>query len=71
MQLIAIITEEQKDKLVGQTIQPGWFFNPVKDGNDNWIISKEEIDASINHQWIKDLSLTEFVAPIEDGLGIL
>ena len=46
MQLIAIITEEQKDKLVGQTIQPGWFFNPVKDGNDNWIISKEEMRKS-------------------------
>jgi len=43
-----------------------WFFNPVKDCNGNWILSVEEVEASIypQHQWLKELPLIDWCAPI-------
>jgi len=40
--MIAIITEIQKDILVGKTFETDSFFNPILDLNDNWIISEVE-----------------------------
>jgi hypothetical protein len=40
--MIAILTIEQKDILVGQTYDGVCYFNPIKDLNDNWIISEQE-----------------------------
>ena len=63
---IAIITETQKEQLVDKLVQPSMFFNPIKDGNDNWIISEEEIINSIysENDWIKDLVISDFVPPV-------
>ena len=57
--MIAILTEEQKDQLVGQTYDGVCFYNPIQDANDNWIISQEEINQS-DLQWLKELELSEF-----------
>ena len=57
--MIAILTEEQKDQLVGQTYDGVCFYNPIQDANDNWIISQEEINQS-DLQWLKELTLEEF-----------
>lgn len=57
--MIAILTEEQKDQLVGQTYDGVCFYNPIQDLNDNWIISQEEINQS-DLTWLKELSLVEF-----------
>ena len=57
--MIAILTEEQKDQLVGQTYDGVCFYNPIQDANDNWIISQEEINQS-DLQWFKELTLEEF-----------
>lgn len=63
--LVAIITENQKDSLVGQLVQPDWYFNPILQNGGSWIISQQEVEGSIypDHQWVKDLSLTTWTGP--------
>lgn len=67
MRNVAIITEEEKDKLIGQQFMPDVYFNPIQDLNDNWIISSEEIDQSEDKEIIsfKDLRLNPHQAKIE------
>ena len=54
---VKLLSEQERNNLQGQLIQPDWFFNPVKDCDDNWIISMEEVNASIypQNEWIKFL----------------
>jgi len=61
--LVGLLTIEQKDQLVGVEIQYEWVFNPVQDGNDDWIISTQEIDNCTNSSvmWVKNLPLIEYV----------
>ena len=56
---VAILTEEQKNQLVGQQYSPDSYFNPIQDEDNNWIISIEETQAT-DIQWVKDLALIEF-----------
>ena len=60
--LVAIITEEQKDQLVGQKWTDDTFFNPIQDCNDNWVISEEEVqgNTNTNFSWVNSLTLTEY-----------
>ena len=58
--MIAIITQEQKDQLIGQTYDGTCYFNPIQDLNDNWVISEQEVNAS-SLQWVKDLTLSEYL----------
>jgi hypothetical protein len=58
--MIAILTIEQKDSLIGQTYDGICYFNPIQDINDNWIISEQEINQS-SLQWLKDLPLSEYL----------
>lgn len=65
MEKVAIITELQADELRLQLIQPEWYFNPILDCNDNWIITEQEIQASIysENDWIKSLPLIDWCKP--------
>ena len=56
---VGLLTELQKDELVGQLYAPYSYYNPIQDFNDNWIISVEEIEQTITLEfmWIKDLPL--------------
>lgn len=36
------ITEDVINEMKGKALKNGNVFNPVKDNNDNWIISKEQ-----------------------------
>jgi hypothetical protein len=56
---VAILTEEQKNQLVGQQYAPDSYFNPIQDDDNNWIISIEETQTT-DIQWVKDLPLIEF-----------
>ena len=59
---VGLLTESQKDSLVGQTYTEDSFFNPIKDLNDNWIISQEEMNqcTNITFLWVKDLTLIDY-----------
>jgi hypothetical protein len=59
---VGLLTEVQKDELVGQWYDEDSFFNPIQDLNDNWIISVEEIDQCINpsFDWVKELPLITY-----------
>jgi hypothetical protein len=56
---VALLTEIQKEQLVGQQYVPDGYFNPIQDSDNNWIISIEEIQAT-NIQWLKELPLIEY-----------
>jgi hypothetical protein len=68
---VALLTEYEKDSLVGQLVQPNWYFNPTQDCNDNWVISTEEINSSIypEHEWIKSMPLIEWCEPVQPPSG--
>ena len=58
---VGLLTEEQKNELVGQQFMLDVYFNPIQDNNDNWIISVEEIDQCNNQfDWVKDLELIPY-----------
>jgi predicted DNA-binding transcriptional regulator len=56
---VGLLTELQKDELVGQLYAPKSYYNPIQDIDDNWIISVEEIEQTITPEfiWVKDLPL--------------
>jgi hypothetical protein len=60
---VGLLTEIQKDELVGQLFDEDSYFNPIQDFNDNWIISIEEIDNNVNpaFDWLQDLEMIIFV----------
>jgi hypothetical protein len=66
MTIVALLTEEQKDLLSGQTYTVDSYFNPIQDCNDNWIISTQEIEFCDNQEfiWVKDLPLIEYCIKI-------
>jgi hypothetical protein len=63
MTQVGLLTETQKDSLVGQLYDEDSYFNPIQDDFDNWIISVEEMDFCVNpeFQWVKDLPLIDYV----------
>jgi hypothetical protein len=59
---VGLLTELQKDELVGVLYAPDSYFNPIQDINDNWVISQEEMHNNENElvAWVKDLPLIDF-----------
>ena len=59
---VGLLTETQKDSLVGQQYAPDSYFNPIQDLYDQWVISIEEMDFCVNpeFQWVKDLPLIPY-----------
>jgi hypothetical protein len=62
MTYVGLLTESQKNELVGQLYDEDSYFNPIQDDFDQWIISTEEIEFCVNpeFQWVKDLPLIEY-----------
>ena len=62
MTYVGLLTESQKDSLVGQLYDEDSYFNPILDFFDQWIISTEEMEFCVNpeFQWVKDLPLIEY-----------
>ena len=54
---VGLLTETQKDELVGQLYTDDSYFNPIQDLNDNWVISVEEMEFCTNEDflWVKDV----------------
>lgn len=59
---VGLLTETQKDELVGQWYAPDSYFNPIEDADNNWVISQEEMQQCVNPNflWVKDLPLIEY-----------
>jgi hypothetical protein len=59
---VGLLTESQKDSLVGQLYDEDSYFNPIQDANYDWIISIEEMEFCVNpeFQWVKDLPLIDY-----------
>lgn len=74
--MIAIITELQKDILVGKQFETDSFFNPIQDLNLNWVISEIEYyyclglwylnELNLELLFIKDLVLTVYEPKINE-----
>jgi hypothetical protein len=62
MTQVGLLTESQKNELVGQLYDDDSYFNPIQDLSDNWIISIEEMEFCVNPEfmWVKDLPLIEY-----------
>jgi hypothetical protein len=67
---VALLTEEQKDLIVGQLYAPDSYFNPIQDADENWIISTQEQEfcVVVDFLWVKDLPLIEYVPKPEPPL---
>jgi len=67
---VGLLTEMQKDSLIGQTFTDYSFFAPIQDADDNWVISVEEINYCTNpdFDWIKDLPLIEYKPKREESI---
>jgi hypothetical protein len=62
---VGLLTESQKDSLVGQLYDEDSYFNPITDLSENWIISTQEMELCVNPEfmWVKNLPLIEWVSP--------
>lgn len=62
--LVGLLTEVEKNELVGVYYSADSIYNPIQDINDNWIISVEEMQSTSNPDtmWVKDLELIEYKA---------
>ena len=62
--IVYLLTEEQKNLLIGREFTKDSEFNPIQDINDNWIISIEEVELASYKKniWVKDLPEIEYKA---------
>ncbi len=62
--LVGLLTEVQKDELVGVYYSADSIYNPIQDIDDNWVISTEEMIYTTNEDtlWVKDLDLIPYFA---------
>jgi hypothetical protein len=69
---VVLLTEPEKNSLVGELVQPDWYFNPIQDCNGDWIISTQEVDSSIypQHEWIKSMPLIDWCGDYIPPSGI-
>lgn len=59
---VGLLTETEKNSLIGQMFTEDSFFNPIEDNNGNFVISIEEINQCTNEEflWVKDLTLIPY-----------
>lgn len=64
---VLLLTEQQKELLIGNIYCDDSYFNPIQDADDNWIISFEERDylTNDNFMWVKDLPIIEYKPKIQ------
>jgi len=59
---VGLLTELQKDELIGQWYAQDSFFNPIITADNQWVISIEEMEQCVNPDflWVKDLDLIPY-----------
>lgn len=66
MIMVAKLTNEQYEALEGQIYDDaGTTYNPVLDGDGDYIITEVEVEKTTNPEflWLKNLPLTQYKAP--------
>lgn len=60
---VGLLTETQKDQLIGQLYAPYSYYNPIQDIDNNWIISIEEIEQTTTPEfmWVKELPMILYI----------
>jgi succinate dehydrogenase flavin-adding protein (antitoxin of CptAB toxin-antitoxin module) len=60
---VGLLTETDKDLLIGQWYMDDSYFNPIQDNDDRWVISIEEISQCVNpdFSWVQNLPLIPYV----------
>lgn len=60
--LVGLLTEVQKNELVGVYYSADSIYNPIQDINGNFVISTEEMIYTTNPDtmWVKDLELIPY-----------
>jgi len=63
---VGLLTEIQKDQLIGQKYSADSYFAPMQDCNDSWVITTQEIDNNINPEfdWVSTLTLINWCEPV-------
>jgi hypothetical protein len=56
---VYLLTDEQRKELQGVEFIPDNYFNPIQDIDNNWVISKEEVDQC-SIAWVKLLPQIEY-----------
>ena len=61
--LVGLLTEVQKNELVGVYYSADSIYNPIQDINGNFVISTEEMIYTTNPDtmWVKDLELIPYL----------
>lgn len=65
---VHLLTPEQAESLMGQLYGSVMSYNPILDGNGNWVLSTQEADQTTNADflWVKSLPLIDWVSePIQ------
>jgi len=62
--IVYLLTEQEKELLIGKCYSNNTFFNPIQDNNNNWIISQEEVLNATYEDvlWVKNLPTIEYIA---------
>lgn len=64
-----ILTEAQKNLLVGQEIVLDWYYNPLQDINGDWYVGEVEVNVTVKTEFmfLKSLPIvTITMAPFPD-----
>jgi len=62
---VGLLTEQQKDQLVGVLYTDDTYYYPIQDDEGNWVISTTEMEFS-DLEWMKTLPLIDFIDPINN-----
>ena len=67
---VHLLNIDQANNIRGKEYSHNRYFAPIKDANDNWIISQEEVKYCENKDfiWVKDLPLINWNPPIYDDI---
>jgi len=62
---VALLTEIQKNQLVGQYYSDDSIFNPIQDNDNNWVISTIEVTTCTNEEfmWVQNLEIIDYEPP--------
>ena len=60
-----ILTEAQKDLLVGQEAVPDWYYNPQQDINGDWFVGQVEVEITVKPEFmfLKSLAIVTITIP--------